>query len=229
LAVLPAFVDRFERENDLRTLSQAASFECEEEARTPDGAVTHWLVSKFCFQDAAGKKFVGGVGVDISKRKQAEEALRASEERNRSLVSIIADVPWTADAQGSFVARQPAWEKYTGQSEEEYHGFGWMNAVHPQDQLLVEETWKRACRDRIIFEAQGRLWHAATRQHRYFQARAVPLPDGSGGVREWVGTFLDIHEKKLAVDALREAQRRLIQYAAELETKVGKNRLETAS
>lgn len=157
--------------------------------------------------------------VDITDRKRAEEQLRSNAERYRLLVSVIADVPWTANGQGIFVEPQPAWEKFTGQKWEEYRGLSWFNALHSEDRLVAEETWRRACADGSNYESQGRLWHAPTQQYRHVLARAVPLHNTDGTVREWVGACLDVHEKKTAVDALLLAQRKLVRYVAEVERK----------
>jgi PAS domain S-box-containing protein len=126
---------------------------------------------------------------------RAEEALRRSEARLSTLVSVITDVPWTADPGGAFTSPQPAWAVYTGQSWDEHRGFGWMDVLHPDDRREFQVTWKRAAEDRAPWRCDGRLWHAGTRQYRYFEARAAPVVDGAGAVREWVGTCTDIHER----------------------------------
>ncbi len=140
------------------------------------------------------------------ERKRAEETVRESEERFRSLVSVITDVPWITDATGAFIARQPAWEAYTGQSWEEYRGFGWANALHADDREQIKATWERACKNRTLYESHGRLWHAPSGEYRYFVARATPLLNPDATVREWVGACTDIHERKQAEAALRQSE-----------------------
>jgi two-component system cell cycle sensor histidine kinase/response regulator CckA len=135
-----------------------------------------------------------------TERLNAE--LRESEERFRSLVSVITDVPWVRDATGAFVTPQPAWEAYTGQSWEEHRGFGWANALHPDDRERVKEIWQRACESRTLYQSEGRLWHAPTEQWRYFVAKAAPLLNPDGSVREWVGTHTDIDDQKRAEERL---------------------------
>jgi PAS domain S-box-containing protein len=177
-----------------------------------------WRIDRLPLSD--GRQGVVCYFRDISNQIKARTAIAESEERYRSLVSIITDVPWVADADGAFTTRQPAWQKYTGQSWEEYREFGWVNALHEDDRTSVLEIWKCACANHELFEANGRLWHAATRQYRHFLARATPLFNRDKTVREWVGTCLDVHEKRLAVDALRDAQRKLVRHAAELQQRV---------
>jgi PAS domain S-box-containing protein len=147
---------------------------------------------------------------DVTERREAEEKLRESEQRFRSLVFVITDVPWTTDAKGAFVGPQPEWSKFTGQSWEEYCGFGWANALHPEDRPQIQEIWKRACEARVLYEAHGRLWHAPSQQYRHFFARATPLLNSDGSVREWVGTCTDCHDQKIAEEELHNAQKQLV-------------------
>jgi len=142
----------------------------------------------------AGEHGVVCYFTDVTERKNAEEKLRVSEERFRSLVSVITDVSWVTDAAGTFIAPQPEWQAYTGQTWEEHRGFGWANALHPEDRDRVKEIWLRACETHTLYESRGRLWHAPTQQWRQYVARAAPLFQADGSVREWVGTCTDIEE-----------------------------------
>ncbi|MCX6906532.1 MAG: PAS domain S-box protein, partial [Verrucomicrobia bacterium] len=67
------------RRNDQAVLAGDKPVEVVEFTTDKDGKKTFWLNRKFCFRDAAGKRFVGGLGVDITERKQAEEALKKSQ------------------------------------------------------------------------------------------------------------------------------------------------------
>ncbi len=139
---------------------------------------------------------------------QAKAALAESEERYRSLVSVITDVSWTTDVAGRFATPQPAWTAYTGQIWNELRDFGWVDALHPEDRENVGVTWLHAVKSRSLYKSHGRLWHAPSQQYRYFEARATPLFDPDGGVREWVGSCTDIHDRKMAETALSESEER---------------------
>src|SRR5918995_5625879 len=153
-------------------------------------------------RDAEVRQSVELLKQEIAERNEAEEDLRHSEERFRSLVSVITDVPWVADATGAFVTPQPAWEAYTGQRWEEHRGFGWANALHPDDRERVKEIWREACARRTLYHSEGRLWHAPTQQWRFFMAKATPLLNLDGSVREWVGTYTDVDDQKRAKERL---------------------------
>ena len=139
---------------------------------------------------------------DAVKSREALQTVNTellqSEERFRSLVTVLTDVPWTTDADGSFSTPQPAWEAYTGQSWEEYRGFGWANAVHPDDRERVKALWLGALESGTLYESDGRVWHAPTQQWRYFTGKALPLLNEEGSVREWVGSCIDIDDVKRA-------------------------------
>ena len=155
---------------------------------------------------------IGALSVvqDIDAIKRAELAARESADRFRSLVAVITDVPWTADANGYFSTPQPAWAWYTGQSWEEYRGLGWIEALHPDDREDLKKSWLQACASRSAYiSAHGRVWHEPTRQYRYFEAQATPVFHTDGTIREWVGAYTDINARK-------QLERQLEERAAEL-------------
>ena len=68
------------RENDLRILSTSQAEAVEEDVIQEDG-IHHWLTHKFCFHDAQGNKYLGGMGVDLPEQKNKDKLLRAAGEK----------------------------------------------------------------------------------------------------------------------------------------------------
>ncbi|HVR75480.1 MAG TPA: PAS domain S-box protein [Planctomycetota bacterium] len=157
-----------------------------------------------------GGAFAGHMGscVDITELWDTEAVLKANEERYRSLVAATTSVVWTTDAGGAFVAAQPAWEAYTGQTWVMHRGWGWTQAIHPDDREAVKALWTKAIKEGTSYESQGRVWNEASREHRYFVARGVPIFNEDGSVREWIGTITDVHERREAEQNRRDAEGR---------------------
>jgi PAS domain S-box-containing protein len=145
---------------------------------------------------------------DITGRKQTESALRASEQRYRALVTASSSLVWTSDPAGRFVERQVSWEGYTGQPWAEHRDLGWTNALHPDDRETVRRAWQRRVREPgSMHEYHARLWSVDKNDYRHVLGRAVPVLDGAGSVREWIGTVTDVEERWIAEERLRRAER----------------------
>lgn len=134
-----------------------------------------------------------------AERAEAErgaEALRASEERYRSLVAASMDLVWTAGPTGTFDEPQPGWEAYTGQRWPQDAEQGWANAVHPDDRAQILRLWEAAQLARSVLEVEGRVWHALSGEYRHCRARGVPLLAADGSLRQWVGMIEDVHDRR---------------------------------
>ncbi|TNC66573.1 PAS domain-containing sensor histidine kinase [Rubellimicrobium roseum] len=141
--------------------------------------------------------------LDITARKEAEKALRLSEARFRAAVEAMQGRLWTNDDTGQMVGDQPGWAALTGQSFDEYQGYGWTGAVHPDDVHPTVEAWRAAVAERRPFFYE----HRVRRQDgvwRLFSVRAIPARDDMGEVREWVGIHTDITDRRVREAELRE-------------------------
>ncbi len=131
------------------------------------------------------------------KRKTAAQRLLESEARARALVAATGQIIWTAKANGLIKADVPGWRAYTGQSEQQIKGWGWLEAIHPEDREQTSRRWKEAIAAGRIFETEYRL-RRADGEYRIFLARGVPVLDEDGRIREWVGSCTDITERRRA-------------------------------
>lgn len=141
---------------------------------------------------------------EIAERSQAELGLRRSEQRYRSLVTATAQVVWTANDQGEVVDDLPAWQVLTGQTQEQLKGWGWLEAIHPDDRERTRELWTAALETKSLYETDLRV-RLTDGSYRDFLDRAVPVLEADDRIREWVGTRTDITDRKQAFEELRKS------------------------
>jgi PAS domain S-box-containing protein len=143
---------------------------------------------------------------EVRERIGAEKAVRQGEERYRSLTVATTQVVWTTDAQGQVIADMPSWRTFTGQSEEEIKGWGWINALHPEDRDRTAKIWTQSVQKKNLYQTEYRI-----RRHDgiylYMSVRGVPVIEPDGSIREWVGTCTDITERELAEERHRVTNR----------------------
>jgi len=142
------------------------------------------------------------------ERVRSDAELRVSNARFRAAIRATQGVLWTNDALGRMIGEQPGWGALTGQSYEEYQGFGWASAVHADDAEPTIAAWNAAVAARSTFVFEHRL-KRADRQWGLFSIRAVPVLDDRGEVTEWVGVHTDITAERAGEQALREGSQTL--------------------
>ncbi|MDZ8105383.1 MAG: PAS domain S-box protein [Nostoc sp. DedQUE12a] len=138
----------------------------------------------------------------LRDRLQVEENLRRSEARYRSLAQASASIIWSAAPWGNVIDEIPNWQIFTGQNLEEYKGWGWVNALHPEDRNSLGAIWKQAFYGRSVAVAEYRV-RRHDGEYRYMAIRGVPIINETGKIIEWVGMCVDITERKQA-EAERE-------------------------
>jgi PAS domain S-box-containing protein len=153
---------------------------------------------------------------------------RREEARYRALVEAGAQIVWTTPPSGEFDGTQTAWGAFTGQPPEAYRGWGWLDAVHPDDREVTAASWEMALAGADATEASGRreryvVEHRVRRHdgvYRAMRARAVPVHDPAGHVREWVGVHDDVTaelaartQRETLIAALERSNRELDQFA----------------
>ncbi len=136
------------------------------------------------------------------KVEERTAVIKQREERYRSYIELTGQLGWSTNPEGNVQVDVPSWMNYTGQSEEEVTAWGWTKALHPDDLDHVSCGWKNAVVAGIQYEEECRI-----RRHdgiyRDFLARGVPIYKDDGTIQEWIGTCIDISERKQAEEALR--------------------------
>jgi PAS domain S-box-containing protein len=156
----------------------------------------------------AGGEFVGYVGTatDIHERRTMEEALRESEASFRDLADTAPAMMWTTDEHGLITFVNEGWMRFTGTRLDEELGASWQLGVHPEDSELMFTTWEEARAERRPWEREYRLLHHSG-EYRWVVDRGVPRYEG-GRFAGYVGTAIDIHERKTMEGRLLEVYQR---------------------
>jgi PAS domain S-box-containing protein len=145
--------------------------------------------------------------MSIAERRRADAALRESEARHRLLIQSWAQAVWETDGAGVVVEDSPTWRAYTGQTLEEWLGYGWLDAIHPDDRAFAERQRREAISSRELVNAEFRL-RAPNGGWRWTNVRAAPMLNAAGDIEKWLGLNIDIDDRKQAEAARRESEDR---------------------
>lgn len=144
--------------------------------------------------------FVGGY--DITERVRAEGAVRESEARFRNMADHAPTMMWVTDAEARCMYLNRAWYEFTGQSEDEGEGFGWLDAVHPDDRGWSGKTFFSANANHEPFRLEYRL-RRHDGNYRWAIDAASPRFGSEGEFLGYIGTVIDIDDRREMEDALR--------------------------
>jgi PAS domain S-box-containing protein len=184
--------------------------------RHHDGREIWTLMAARPLHDGAGR-FIGALDLfsDITERRRAEQALRDSEERFRTLADNIAQLAWMADETGRVFWYNRRWFEYTGRTLEEMQRRGWQEVHHPDHVQSVIEKISRCFETGEIWEDTFPL-RARDGTYRWFLSHALPIRDERGAITRWFGTNTDVTDRREAEEALLEADRRKDEFLAVL-------------
>ncbi|MFO1127739.1 MAG: PAS domain S-box protein [Rhodospirillales bacterium] len=134
--------------------------------------------------------------LDLTAQKQAAAELKRSEERYRGLAEAIASVVWIAAPSGDILEMQH-WSELTGQSRDQFRGYGWLDVLHLDDRETTRAGWVQAIDNGQPLDLEYRVRNRNGR-YRWYHARGTPVVDDDGSIREWIGICIDVDERKSA-------------------------------
>lgn len=124
----------------------------------------------------------------------------------RDVMDTIPGFVWSALPDGEVEYCNRRWLDYTGMSLHEIKGWGWANAIHPEDATALLEGWREALARSISFEAEARMRRSDGSYH-WCLVQAVPQRCGDGEVIRWFGINTDIEDRKRAEEAQKQTSR----------------------
>ncbi len=182
-------------------------FEMEHRVRRVDGAIG-WTASRaipLLDADGAIVEWFGAAS-DITERKEAEEARRASAERFRFLAESMPQKIFTAAPNGDVDYFNQQWMEFTGLTFEQIRDWGWQQFIHPDDLEENVRRWKHSIETGDSFELEHRC-RRRDGEYRWHLSRAHAMRDAEGRVLMWIGSNTDVDEVRRAVEELARASR----------------------
>jgi PAS domain S-box-containing protein len=163
----------------------------------------------------------------VSSRKQADTAMRESEERLRLLADHVSQFVWIADGMGSMLWFNQRWYDYTGSTLEEMEAWGWQSVHHPDHIESVTKRIQHSFDTGLPWEDTFPL-RGRDGQYRWFLSRALPVRNVHGVIDRWFGTNTDVTEQHEANNVLTLSQeglrKQVTEQAAALTHEMGEHR-----
>jgi len=153
-----------------------------EPVRASDGTLLYWI----------------GVNLDI-------EELRASESKYRDLVDTTPAFVNTVLPNGEVDFYNRGWLEYVGLSLKDLMQWGWTCMIHPEDVVTIEPKWRAALEAGEPFIGESRV-RRADGEYRWFLHREEPLRNEAGEIVKWYGSSIEIEERKVAEEKIREQE-----------------------
>jgi PAS domain S-box-containing protein len=218
--LLPPDEARLIRRNDLAVLASKTMTRFEEVTTGPDGPL-HYLSFKFPLQDRDGEWLLAGMSLDVTEQKRAEQQLAEAHQFLQSSLDALSSHIAVLDENGVILAVNDAWRRFADENQFTGHDYGvgadYLQACDPHPGECVEPEMvaglKGVLAGRMPYFEFEYPCHSPT-ERRWFVMRATRFK-APGPVRVVVA-HEDVTKRKLAEDALKEADRRKDEFLATL-------------
>jgi len=173
--------------------------------RRKDGSFLNVSLTISPLRDSSGRVIgASKVARDITAQKQAEQALRESEQRCRVITDASPIMVWMSGTDKLCYYFSKGWLDFVGRTLEQEAGNGWAENVHPEDFDHCLQIYVSNFDARSPFEMEYRMRHH-TGQYRWILDRGVPRYAPDRTFEGYVGGCLDIHDQKEAAEKVRIA------------------------
>lgn len=191
-----------------KALKEHRDYICEYRIVLPDNT-QRWVESygRYYYDDNGKPLRMAGTVIDITERKQAQQALKSSELRYSTLAQISPVGIYRCDIEANLLYVNQRWCEITGYSFDWVIDRGWRAIIHPEDKARVEAKVKRTLEQAIPFECEFRFQRLDNSVVWVF-AQSVPEKNADGVLIGHVGTITDIAEQKQSQQALIQSEER---------------------
>src|SRR5258707_3041315 len=191
------------REAVFTALRERRMYEAEHRIRHKDGSVRWiWARGHGVFAPDGSLRFIEGLNLDMTRQKQAEERLRESEQRWRSLTETLPQLVWSATPDGTCDYFSSQWTEHTGIAEADLLGWQWIETLHPDDREPTRRFWLESVAGHHSYDIEYRVRRKGG-DYRWFKTRGVPIRDSGGNIVKWFGTCTDITELRDSEERFR--------------------------
>ena len=156
--------------------------------------------------DSSGK--VDGVaffGNDVTDLVMANQEMELSKDKFAFLADTMPHKVWMTNAEGDLQYVNKAWAEYANISTTEEGARLWSTIVHPEELDLIVQTWNESVKNGTELNMESRF-RRHDGEYRWHLSRAVPFKDKQGQIVYWVGINTDIHDQKMQVQHLMDAE-----------------------
>ena len=156
--------------------------------------------------DSSGK--VDGVaffGYDVTDLVTANQEMELSKNKFAFLADTMPHKVWITNAESELQYVNKAWMEYRNLKSVEDGAIQWSSIIHPDELQLILEKWNESLSTGAELNLESRFLHHSG-EYRWHQSRAVPFKDSQGKIVYWVGINTDIHEQKMQLKHLKDAE-----------------------
>jgi PAS domain S-box-containing protein len=146
--------------------------------------------------------------VDITERKEAENAARNAAQRFHFMAETMPQKIFTATANGEINYFNRQWAEFTGLTFDQIRDWGWTHFIHPDDVEENIRVWRHSIETGEPFEFVHRF-RRADGAYRWHLSRARAMRSAAGNISMWIGTNTEIHEQKEMAETLRQREETL--------------------
>ena len=162
----------------------------------PNGALRWIHCHTEVLLDRSGEpECILGIALDITAQRRLHQTLRIDAERYSALTQVAGGLLWIGSSDGRITAL------LNGEKRPDSHRFsgkGWVELLHAEEREAALRSWTASAETGRPYSVEHRL-RQPDNTYRWYRCTAVPVTNGDGSIREWMGVSIDVHQEKLSV------------------------------